>query len=86
MEKEFLSSLITIFDRDLLQLKKEIESYASEASLWKLCGEIKTRVEIFVCTCAAICSTLSVMCWAVRTISATVSMSLLPATCRAANC
>jgi hypothetical protein len=41
MEKEFLSSLITIFDRDLLQLKKEIESYASEASLWKLCGEIK---------------------------------------------
>lgn len=41
MEKEFLNSLISIFDRDLLQLKKEIELYTSEASLWKLCGEIK---------------------------------------------
>lgn len=41
MEKEFIASLITVFDRDLTQLKKEIESYTHEASIWKLCGEIK---------------------------------------------
>ncbi|MCS6975001.1 MAG: DinB family protein [Cyclobacteriaceae bacterium] len=41
MEKEFIDSLITVFDRDLTQLKKEIENYPNEASLWKLCGEIK---------------------------------------------
>lgn len=41
MEKEFLNSLITIFERDLSQLKKEVELYTNEASLWKLCGEIK---------------------------------------------
>lgn len=41
MEKEFLTGLITLFDRDLLQLKKEIELYTNEAALWKLSGEIK---------------------------------------------
>lgn len=35
-----LNSLIRIFERDLIKLKNEIESYKQEADLWKLSGKI----------------------------------------------
>ncbi len=41
MEKEFITNLVTLLNRDLQQLKKEIESYPNEEALWKLAGEIK---------------------------------------------
>ncbi|MFN3840693.1 MAG: DinB family protein [Cyclobacteriaceae bacterium] len=41
MEKDFLTSLINLFDRELTTLEKEINLYPSEETLWKLSGEIK---------------------------------------------
>ncbi|QOI97889.1 MAG: DUF1572 family protein [Flammeovirgaceae bacterium] len=41
MEKDFLASLIKLFDRELTTLEKEINLYPSEENIWKLGGEIK---------------------------------------------
>lgn len=41
MEKDFLDSLIKLFDRELTMLEKEITHYPAEADIWKLNGEIK---------------------------------------------
>lgn len=40
MEKEFIQSLVTVFERDLKKLETEISSYPDEASLWMLSGAI----------------------------------------------
>lgn len=37
----FISSLITIFDRELTQLEKEINQFPNEESVWALTGDIK---------------------------------------------
>ena len=41
MEKDFLLSLIQLFDRELTTLEKEITLYATEEAIWKIEGEIK---------------------------------------------
>lgn len=41
MEKEFINNLITVFNRDLQQLSREMELYTHEGDIWKLAGEIK---------------------------------------------
>ncbi|MCK6618476.1 MAG: DUF1572 domain-containing protein [Cyclobacteriaceae bacterium] len=41
MEKDFLASLIKLFDRDLTTLEKEINLYPTEGAIWNLGGEIK---------------------------------------------
>jgi hypothetical protein len=41
MDSEFIRTLILIFDRDLTQVHREVESYTHEEVLWKICGEIK---------------------------------------------
>jgi uncharacterized damage-inducible protein DinB len=41
MEQNFIHSLITIFERDLTTLEKEINLYPDEESLWKVSGDIK---------------------------------------------
>ena len=40
VEKNFLDSLTSIFERDLGKLHQEISSYRDESSLWKVRGEI----------------------------------------------
>lgn len=39
-EKEFLSSMAKLFDRDIARLEQEIFLYSDEESLWKVSGSI----------------------------------------------
>jgi uncharacterized damage-inducible protein DinB len=41
MENDFTQALITLFERDLNHLEKEINLYPDEESLWKVSGDIK---------------------------------------------
>ncbi|MDL5051574.1 DinB family protein [Oscillatoria amoena NRMC-F 0135] len=41
MEKDFLASLIKLFDRELTTLEKEISLYTTEETIWTINGEIK---------------------------------------------
>jgi uncharacterized damage-inducible protein DinB len=41
MEKEFISSIEKILNRDLQKLKEEINLYPTDEKLWKIEGEIK---------------------------------------------
>ncbi|MBX2963367.1 MAG: DUF1572 family protein [Cyclobacteriaceae bacterium] len=41
MEEDFLTSLVTVFNRDLSKLEEEINLYPTEESLWSLHGTIK---------------------------------------------
>jgi hypothetical protein len=41
MEKEFISSIEKLLNRDLQKLKTEIDLYPSDELLWKIEGEIK---------------------------------------------
>lgn len=41
MEEGFLTSLITLFDRDLSKLEEEIKLYPSEESVWTIQSDIK---------------------------------------------
>jgi uncharacterized damage-inducible protein DinB len=41
MEKDFLTSLAKLFNRELTTLEKEITLYPTEEAIWQLGGEIK---------------------------------------------
>jgi uncharacterized damage-inducible protein DinB len=41
MEKDFLTSLAKLFEREINTLEKEIALYTAEEAIWKLDGEIK---------------------------------------------
>lgn len=41
MEEGFLTSLVTLFDRDLSKLEEEIKLYPSEESVWTIQSDIK---------------------------------------------
>lgn len=41
MQNNLIESLISIFERDLTQLEKEINLYPDEPSLWKVAADIK---------------------------------------------
>ena len=41
MEKEFITSINTLIERDLNKLEEEINLYPTEESIWLIAGEIK---------------------------------------------